>query len=394
MGRDWHDAGEENRNAAVDSLRGQLEEARAQTEGLVIREGKEIPPGVERTAPLFEPEPDYLREVNGSEFWTAEIPEIKWSVPGILRAGLSVLIGAMKVGKSTLLTDLALSIATGGKFLDNFPTQPGDVLFLSYEDNLSDLKNRARALGYAEARGAFPRLQINFDAPRQNDGGLDLIQTWAESHPDRRLVIIDPLAKFRRHCLPNEKGLNSYELDYAVIGEIHNLAVRYGFSVLVCQHEKKGAETDWLLKSSGSVALTAAANGVLRLDRKRGENDARLSITGRGIKEREYALRGNGLRWEFCGDAEQYAASQLTTSILELLRQSGEMSTKEIAETLGRKQDVIRNTIRRASTWKELRPALFYKSDDGKRWGARDKTIGLQREKSSEAEERENYFED
>ncbi|MDR1515089.1 MAG: hypothetical protein LBS45_05285 [Synergistaceae bacterium] len=46
MGHDWHDAGEENRDAAVASLREQIAKARTHPEGLMIREAKEaVPPG-------------------------------------------------------------------------------------------------------------------------------------------------------------------------------------------------------------------------------------------------------------------------------------------------------------------------------------------------------------
>jgi hypothetical protein len=351
-------------------LREQIAEARAHPEGLIIREAKDVPAGIERNALIPEPD-DYLKVVDGSEFWTVKIPEVKWAVPGVLRAGLGVLMGAQKMGKSTLVTDMALSIATGGKFLGNFPTESGDVLYLNYEDGLDDLRNRARALGHAEASGGFPRLRIRFEAPKQDAGGMELIQEWAESHPERRLLIIDPFVKFRRHRLPSEKGLDAYQHDYAVVGEIHSLAVKYGFSILIVQHEKKADDSDWVFKSSGSVALTVAASSIIRLNRKRGQANAKLSITGRGVKEREYALKGDGLTWKYCGDAADYEASQLITSMRALLRQNGEMSVKELAETFEQKDDTIRRTLNRASVDRPQIPAIFYKSADGKRWGAR-----------------------
>jgi hypothetical protein len=290
---------------------------------------------------------DYLSEVDGKDFWTVKIPEIRWAVPEVLREGLGVLMGAQKTGKSTLLTDMALSITTGGRFLNYFPVNQGDVFYLNYEDDLNDLRNRAAALGYSGVE--FPCLKIKFDAPRQDDGGMDQRQEWAESHPGRRLLIIDPFIKFRRHRYPHEKGLDSYQLDYAVVGEIHSVAVKYGFSVLIVQHEKKADDSDWVFKSSGSVALTAAASSILRHVKKRGQNNATLAITGRGIKEREYALKGDGLTWRYCGEAEEYTKSQNVISIAAFLRKNGESTPKEVAAVLGMNQNSAKSLLWRHS---------------------------------------------
>jgi hypothetical protein len=178
---------------------------------------------------------------------------------------------------------------------------------------------------------------------------MKLIHEWAESHPGRRLLIIDPFVKFRRHRLPSEKGLDAYQHDYAVVGEIHSLAVRYGFSILVVQHEKKGADADWVFKTSGSVALTAAASSIIRLDRKRGQNNATLAITGRGIKEREYALKGDGLTWKYCGNAEEYVSSQSIISIAAYLKKFGEATPKNIADTLGLNKNTVGSLLYRHS---------------------------------------------
>jgi len=334
----------------------------------VIQEPTETQTAAEMEAAIPEPD-DYLKRVSGGDFWTVQIPAMQWAIPEVLRMGLGVLIGAQKLGKSTLVTDMALAIATGGKFLDKFYVEQGDVLYLNYEDDMNDLRNRAQSLGYSENREGFPRLWIEFDAPRQDAGGMELILKWVEEHPGRRLLIIDPFIKFRRHRRPDEKGLDAYQHDYSVVGELHSLAVKYSFAILVVQHEKKGADADWVFKSSGSIALTAAANSIIRLDRKRGQNEAKLTITGRGFKEKEYAIEGNGLAWKYRGEAEEFTKSQNINAISEFLEQNGEAPLQEICQVLGIPNNTVKSILYRHSAGEGTR---FYKSLDGKRWGKKN----------------------
>ena len=376
MGLDWHDAALENQEGAIVSLKEQVSKLRNKAAaeapalpGLEFREAANIDLRALASGPQPEAD-DYLKRIDGADFWSAEIPETRWIVPGILRPGLGVLSAPQKSGKSTLVTDLALAAATGGAFLNNFHAEPGDVLYLNFEDDLNDLRTRAKALGYSTNQG-FPRLQIEFDAPRQDAGGLELIEKWAENHPERRLAVIDPFVKFRRFRRPEEKGLDAYQLDYFVAGELHALAVKYNLALLLVNHEKKSPGVDWVFQSTGSTALTAAANTVMRLERKRGQSDAALKITGRGIKEQDFALRGDGLAWKYCGDAETYRDSQTTLSIAAILRERGETTVRDIAETLEISQGVARVTLNRGSVDRPQASARFYKSADGKRWGVR-----------------------
>jgi hypothetical protein len=307
---------------------------------------------------------DYLESVDGVDFWTILVPEPQWVIRDILRPGVGVFMGVQKAGKSTVVTDIAFAVTTGRITLGKFSVEQGSVLYMNYEDNMNDLRARARALGYDE-NTPFPNLHIQFDAPRQDAGGMEMIQTWCEKHPDRKLVIIDPFSRFRRRRRPDENGMDAYNLDYAVVGEIHSLAVKYGVSILIVHHEKKSKDGDWVLNASGSVAITAVASSIMQLSRGRGKSNAILKITGRGIKDKEYALIGDGLTWKCQGDAEGYEAAQSVISIKAILNKDGEMTIKEIADTLDMKPGTVRKTLNRN------RSDHFYKSSDGKRWGTR-----------------------
>src|SRR5262245_9126402 len=81
------------------------------------------------------------------ELWSAqalqdaELPELQWTVEGWLAEGLGLRIGKPKAGKSWLLFQLAIAVASGEPFL-GMPTHQGDVLLLALEDGRRRLKTR------------------------------------------------------------------------------------------------------------------------------------------------------------------------------------------------------------------------------------------------------------
>ncbi len=75
-----------------------------------------------------------------------ELPPVRWTIPGILPEGLTLLAGKPKLGKSWLALTIALSIAAGGVALGTQPVAKGDVLYLALEDNARRLQSRAKRL--------------------------------------------------------------------------------------------------------------------------------------------------------------------------------------------------------------------------------------------------------
>ncbi|MFF2517421.1 AAA family ATPase [Streptomyces sp. NPDC058086] len=84
------------------------------------------------------------------QLMAADFPEPKWAVPGILAAGVSLLAGPPKVGKSWL--SLGLALAAGGQAFDSMPVQGGPVLYLALEDTPRRLQTRmGKLLGSQQA---------------------------------------------------------------------------------------------------------------------------------------------------------------------------------------------------------------------------------------------------
>src|SRR5215207_4636708 len=75
-----------------------------------------------------------------------EFEPIRYVVPGYIAEGLTLLAGPPKLGKSWLVLDAGLALATGGTCLGGLVCEQGDVLYLALEDKERRLQGRIAAL--------------------------------------------------------------------------------------------------------------------------------------------------------------------------------------------------------------------------------------------------------
>jgi hypothetical protein len=88
---------------------------------------------------------------------------------------------------------------------------------------------------------------------------------------------------------------------------------------------------------SGSFGLTGGVDGMLLLERVRGQTDAVLHVTGRDVEEQTYALRWDSaiFRWQMIGSAVEVKLSTARRAILEVLDDGARpMTPKEVWEVL------------------------------------------------------------
>ena len=99
--------------------------------------------------------PNGIVSISAKDLQDKEFKPIKWVVEGLLPQGLALLVAPPKYGKSWLMLDLCLSVASGQKFLD-MPTNKTDCLYLALEDNQRRLQDRAHRRG-PDGAGRKPR---------------------------------------------------------------------------------------------------------------------------------------------------------------------------------------------------------------------------------------------
>ena len=109
-----------------------------------------------------------------------------------------------------------------------------------------------------------------------------------------------------------------------------------GATLLVVHHTRKSESADFVDSVSGTQGVAGSADFVLVLSRKRHENNALLSVTGRDIPEGEYALAGDQGLWQLDGDT--LAAARQTAHTRRETGRLGDRALEVLAFVNGRKE--------------------------------------------------------
>lgn len=247
---------------------------------------------------------------------------VQYVVPGYIAEGCTILAGKPKVGKSWIMLDVGLAVASGGQTL-GATAQQGDVLCLMLEDNERRLKDRIKKIVGPFA--AWPqRFTFATEWPR-SDEGLAAIRSWLKTAQTPRLIVVDVLARFRAPV----GSQNAYEADYAAIAGLQAIASEYRIAVVVIHHlRKSAADSDPFDKVSGTLGLSGAADSVLILDRD-GQGTT-LYGRGRDIEEIETAVEFDraSCRWRVLGAAPDVRRSDERKQIIDALKESGGSLTR------------------------------------------------------------------
>lgn len=263
------------------------------------------------------------RDLQGRQF-----PPIKWIVPGLLPEGLTILMGAPKLGKSWLTLDIALGVARGSEVLGQ-PCEQGDVLLLALEDNERRLQDRLNKIA---GDGDWPEaLAYSTDWPRLNAGGLEEIERWIDRAPNPRLIVIDTLAMVKPAA--TGKG-NAYEQDVAALRPLHQLASVRRVSLVVVTHKRKMEADDPLEGISGTNGLTGTADTTIALIRGEGPGEGILYGRGRDLAELERAVILKDCRWTINGEPLEANKGDTWRKIMRAVRE-GHQTPTEITEATG-----------------------------------------------------------
>ena len=238
-------------------------------------------------------DPSYLKTVSMSELLDNVYQSKPPLVDGLLYRGTYLFVGAPKLGKSFLMTQLAYHISTGTP-LWNYPAHKGTVLYLALEDDYRRLQERSyRMFGTAENESLF----FSVSAGQLGSGLDEQLTNFLREHPGTSLIIIDTLQKVREVGGDNY----SYANDYQIITRLKALADSYGICLLLVHHTRKQQSDDKFDMISGTNGLLGAADGAFLLTKeKRTGNAACLDVSGRDQPDQRLHLFRNEetLAWE------------------------------------------------------------------------------------------------
>jgi hypothetical protein len=288
--------------------------------------------GVAYFVALLDDAPVWLAPDRDRNVWTCgELLRAKFDrrsmlVDGLVAdAGLTVLSGAPKRGKSWLALQIAEAVAAGGRILGR-EAQQGAAVYLALEDSHGRIKGRLTLHGVTEPLA----IRFVFDVPPLDRGGMDVLgQHVAET--GARLVIVDTITQARSAGTEeNESGPMN-----ALMSTLRRFGQDRGVAVLVVHHNRKSATGDIVADMRGSNAVAAAADLLLGLYRSEGKSA--LKVEGRDVDACELALAFDRATcsWDLLGDAREIAREESDAAFLDLVDDAGEVDIKGAVEALG-----------------------------------------------------------
>lgn len=277
--------------------------------------------------------PCTVKTISSVEISNTEYKEPTYIIDGLLCSGMTTFNGDPKSGKSWAAIAIGYAVAVGGIVFEKYKVLiSGAVLYCALEDTPQRIKSRLEIMKLKASDN------LNFAFARdlkQGDDGCSMIERWCEKNPSAKLIIIDTLQKFRA---PSTGRQGAYEVDYAALGAIKNIADRHGVAILLIHHLRKAKDEDVFAQVSGSTAITGAADTNIVLKRERSKNEAFLHITGRDLEDQEIAMKFDAGIWTALGEAQDFRISQVQQAVLDAIKIHGKPATpSQIAKLMGRK---------------------------------------------------------
>jgi hypothetical protein len=283
-------------------------------------------------AELQTPKKEFKQSFNLKEMLDKYNPASNWLIPQLLRsAGLFILAGEPKVGKSIIGYHLAYAVAISGRFLGK-PVRKGRVLYIQIEEDSSTISERLHFVGFGNKKNKAVNMAVEFDPEvvvfdRTFDATIDiprLYQRIAELSPS--LVIIDSLRAATINSQVSETDSQFGKL-VAAIQQVFNQTDTCGVLIHHMNKEAnkgKNKHTGSLVNAiSGSTAIASNSSGIIAL--YAADKDEYSKGAGKVIIR---TLPRNGLPftvtysqattdtglWELCVESEEDISENVTTS--------------------------------------------------------------------------------
>lgn len=199
----------------------------------------------------------------------------EWVVSRLIpKAGLVLMAGPPKSGKSTLVRQMVRSICRGEEFLGH-KCEKGSVLYFALEEQVEAMQEDFRRLGINEADDIL----VHVGSAR----GGKAFDKFAEIVRERRpsIVIVDTLFK-----LAQVQDTSSYAQVNPIMMRFQDIARDSGAAVLLVHHSNKGNGDKE--RSPGDSILGSSAI--------RGGTDCNIVVEIHG-RDRKISTEGRGVRW-------------------------------------------------------------------------------------------------
>jgi len=238
-------------------------------------------------------------------------------IDDLLYEGMLLFGGKSKRGKSWLMLDLAISVATGTPVWGHFPVpEPQPVLYISLEDGRGRIKQRVDEIRPGVKAHGY--LQFLYNFPVLDKGGLERLRGYMEDGR-YRLIIIDVLAKIE----PAAKGGSekTYLEIYDMFAPLQDLRRDNPLCVAMITHLRKTEAEDIFDTLHGSVGYQGVQDALWAMERPPRYDVAVIHTRPNDGKEQVLHVAFRSGRWEFLGHDEEVTHSQECQDILDLIEE-------------------------------------------------------------------------
>lgn len=269
----------------------------------------------------------------------ANLPPLEYVIEGlVVDAGLTLLGGKKKTGKSWMALQMAQTVAEGEPFLGR-PTTQGSVIYFALEDGPRRLSHRLNSTHAAEDLPIRYRLKmISLDG-----GNVDDIEKVIEMECPR-LVIIDTLAAAKS----GKADENAAGPMADITNALRRVAQRCGVAIVLVVHHGKRLTGNVGDDVRGSSASAAAADVILGLYKKDGKHV--LEAEGRDIEDASMRLdfdADGSWGYLLVGDHRRINRDESDTEIIRAVAELGEADAKAVADALNKTRQTVHPHLRR-----------------------------------------------
>lgn len=283
--------------------------------------------------------------ITAKQLLETNLPEIKYLVEEILPTGLTIFAGRPKSGKSFLVLDLALTIATGGIFLQKYKTIANKVLYISNEDSLNRLHKRMKDILATKDNidaDALNNLYPHTDFPKLSEAGYTKLLNIIEQN-EIGLVIIDT---FIKQISVSREYDTHYGREYKITGRLQTFATENNIGLLTVHHTRKTETdnpTDAIL---GTTGISGSADTIWVLGNQSGKPI--LELQGKDIEPQSLQLEFKNSVWRY---KQEFVNLNLTPERQEiynlLIKEGRTLKTGEIADKLKKEKNNISTLLKR-----------------------------------------------
>ncbi len=233
--------------------------------------------------------------IDGATLMSMPLQPLNFVVDTLLSAGLHILAGSPKVGKSWLALWLSVSVAKGEPVW-GMSTHQGTTLYLCLEDSTLRIQNRL----FEITEDAPATVHFSTESFILGNGLEEQIENFVSEHPDTTLIIIDTLQMIR-----GTNYDNTYANDYRDLSVLKKIADKHAVAILLIHHLRKEYADDVFNRISGTTGISGAVDSSFTLiEDKRGSGRAKLHCIGRDIEYRAIELERNAENvWELVSDS-------------------------------------------------------------------------------------------